>query len=736
MDKAAAAPDAPEPNAASGAANPKPQRVLACLLCQQRKIKCDRRFPCANCTRSRAQCVPASLVPRQRRRRFPERELLDRIRHYEGLLRQHNVNFEPLHPTAVTEHVPPPISKSSPDAGQSEVCSPNQATTLKPRTTNLWHALSQKNLDAEHDDSSDDESEDGFLHDGDDLRGAVIKKAWDNLMDGANGELANEHHLLFGSPASPTKDDLTALHPQQAQIFRLWQIYLDNVDPLFKVTHTPSLQARIVNAISDLTSVSAPLEALMFSIYCVAVLSLSEEQCLAVFGSPKQELLAVYQFACRQALVNCRFLQSRDHDCLAALYLYLVSVKPSTDPRSLSSLLAIAIRIAQRMGYHNESSNAKCNPLEAELRRRLWWSLVIFDNRICEIFNYKTATLAPTWDCRTPLNLNDFELRAETKSSPPVSERPTEALFAVVRSELSDFVRHSAFHLDFIDPLLTTFAQAKNAAGRTSPSGRRDLPELQRAVEEMFRLCEPENPLHFMTMWTARGYLAKIQLLEHCWRRSTSSAPQPDSPHDPVVSYARTLLESDTKLMSSPLMEGFLWHIQTFYFPFLGYAYILQRLKKRPGDDQAELAWESMSDNYEARNLDSGDFIHHPFFTIFARMVVAAWEAREAMLVQYGISREVPRIVVRIKDKIARMRSDFAEQLGVGARTAVNPDESVAPNTRPLNLGGTAAGAQCFTAPTPSFPGYPGMQCDGMMALDTDSLWPTMGLGFMPNQGW
>ena len=44
------------------------------------------------------QCVPATLTPRgQRRRRFPERELLDRLRKYEDLLRQNNIKFEPLH---------------------------------------------------------------------------------------------------------------------------------------------------------------------------------------------------------------------------------------------------------------------------------------------------------------------------------------------------------------------------------------------------------------------------------------------------------------------------------------------------------------------------------------------------------------------------------------------------------------------------------------------------------------
>jgi hypothetical protein len=75
----------------------KPPRVLACVLCQQRKVKCDRKYPCANCIKARTPCVPATHVSRPRRRRFPERELLDRVRKYEDLLRQNDIKFEPLH---------------------------------------------------------------------------------------------------------------------------------------------------------------------------------------------------------------------------------------------------------------------------------------------------------------------------------------------------------------------------------------------------------------------------------------------------------------------------------------------------------------------------------------------------------------------------------------------------------------------------------------------------------------
>ncbi len=96
----------------------KPQRVLACLVCQQRKVKCDRKFPCATCTTSRVQCVPATQASRRRKRRFPERELLERIRKYEDLLRQNNIEFEPLHRVSAREESP--NVKSGYDSGHEQ----------------------------------------------------------------------------------------------------------------------------------------------------------------------------------------------------------------------------------------------------------------------------------------------------------------------------------------------------------------------------------------------------------------------------------------------------------------------------------------------------------------------------------------------------------------------------------------------------------------------------------------
>lgn len=158
-----------------------------------------------------------------------------------------------------------------------------------------------------------------------------LGNAWDRTYHDENHD-----EFLFGAGSSRANLDLSALHPEQMHIIRLWQIYLDNVNPLLRVTHSPTLQARILDAVGDLAAITPELEALVFSIYCVSVLSLTGDECLRLFGSPKNQLLAGYQFACRQSLLRCKVLRSDDRDCLTALFLYLVRRASSWSGRPLA----------------------------------------------------------------------------------------------------------------------------------------------------------------------------------------------------------------------------------------------------------------------------------------------------------------------------------------------------------------------------------------------------------------
>ena len=115
------------------------------------------------------------------------------------------------------------------------------------------------------------------------------------------------------------------MHPNTPQNFQLWQIFLNNVNPIVKLLHAPSTQQLILEAASDLDNISRPMEALLFSIYLCAVASMDDETSRQVLGAPHLDSMAHFSRAAEQAFINAEFMRSTNVLILQALTLYLVS---------------------------------------------------------------------------------------------------------------------------------------------------------------------------------------------------------------------------------------------------------------------------------------------------------------------------------------------------------------------------------------------------------------------------
>jgi hypothetical protein len=73
--------------------------VYSCVLCRQRKIKCDKQQPCTSCTTARKECVQSTPAPPRRRKervKLTEEQLLRRLRQYETLLKSYGAKIEDL----------------------------------------------------------------------------------------------------------------------------------------------------------------------------------------------------------------------------------------------------------------------------------------------------------------------------------------------------------------------------------------------------------------------------------------------------------------------------------------------------------------------------------------------------------------------------------------------------------------------------------------------------------------
>jgi hypothetical protein len=313
-------------------------------------------------------------------------------------------------------------------------------------------------------------------------------------------------------------------------------------------------------------------------------------------------------------------------------------------------MLAVAVRIAQRMGIHSETDLDKCTAFEAEMRRRLWWPLMFFDTRMAELAGSSIATLDPTWDCRIPLNVNDTDLRLDMKMLPATRTEPTDSVFAVVRSELGEYLRHAAFHLHVNNPALKSITKRFDDS-LVLDSGH--LAKLGEMIEDRYlKFCDQESPIHFMATWTARAQLAKYHLMEHNIRLSSSSTQRVDAQYDAATASALRMLKCDTKIMTSSLTKGFTWFNQ-INFPFPAYYQITQDLRRRPTCEQSQQAWDVMSDNWEAWfNIHFNTT--SPIFQLFTNLILQAWEASESVAEPGAKNLTLPRIVSSIRDSLPR----------------------------------------------------------------------------------
>lgn len=135
----------------------------------------------------------------------------------------------------------------------------------------------------------------------------------------------NNADLIFPGDGSPPS--IEEYHPDPVHAFRLWQIFLDRVNPLTKIIHVPSLQPYVIEATTDPSNVPLKYQALLFSIYLMATIALTDAECSQLLGIPRDQALQKFTSATRHALLRFDFLRNYDMATLQALLLFLVMSK-------------------------------------------------------------------------------------------------------------------------------------------------------------------------------------------------------------------------------------------------------------------------------------------------------------------------------------------------------------------------------------------------------------------------
>ncbi|KAJ5884322.1 hypothetical protein N7504_011894 [Penicillium tannophilum] len=611
-------------------------RGNSCMLCQQRKVRCDQQKPCSGCVRAQVECKVAPIQPpRRKKRKTQEVDLIGRLKRYEALMTQNGVNFSSILDTdreRNASEMASDIQNPSPGPVSPKTADSRGVNRKKSSKWAAYYDEYQTHNDLLHG-SDDDEHEQPTIHD-------AFDKMFENTNDG------------FPFMVGGSKSQITHLHPSAIQIFQLWQIYLNNVNPLLKINHAPTLQNQIVKASADLSNIAEPLEALMFAMYFLSVTSMPNEEVEAAFGVSKKALLARYHAASQQALINAQFMSTSELTTLQAFLLYLLSICRSVDPRSLFCLIGIAVRVATRLGIHRDGDQFGLPPFEAEQRRRLWWQLAMLDKRIAELTGSAiTALSSSRTDCRLPLNINDSDLHKHTKTLPVPFTGSTEMLFCLTRVELLVSTTPSGLRPD---PSIVRNRQNNEPLVPPSSFGPpevmtssfRGLNEYSAYIESTYlKYCDPEIPIQNFTLLTARISLCKLRVVDFMCR-GIPTTKLSDEERDELFMTSVQMIECDDEIYTTEELRGFLWYTQ-FQAPMPGFFFLMSELRHRTTGPLCERAWKAIFSNHEHRNLVRN--LKSPMHTAFGHAILKAWDAHEQAEFQQGKSIGSPELITVLR---------------------------------------------------------------------------------------
>lgn len=126
--------------------------------------------------------------------------------------------------------------------------------------------------------------------------------------------------------AGMANHDNASRSPSQIQK-QLCHIYLEQVDPIFKTLHQPSLRSFMLDdeAYLDYKPGDPAPAALACAVCYVATCSLSEQQCFELFRMNKETMVSIHQKETEAALLRADFITSNDLTVLQAFALSLVS---------------------------------------------------------------------------------------------------------------------------------------------------------------------------------------------------------------------------------------------------------------------------------------------------------------------------------------------------------------------------------------------------------------------------
>ncbi|KAH8899425.1 hypothetical protein GQ53DRAFT_801968 [Thozetella sp. PMI_491] len=548
------------------AAQPGDRKLLSCVHCRQRKVKCSRVYPCNQCVRQQLECHFPSRKKNQKRQARRQDELLGRLARLEAIVGQVEssglnvpISDDVADETDGDQEPPPALAADPASAGEI----PNPPGPLRPpvgsrpapdptsrylsrdfwsnlcsEVEGLKQALEQPS-ESEEEDAPEDES---------------------TPASHQSASTPKTSHALLGTPASSSSEPLP--HPSKEHICFLSRTYWSNVDPVLKVLHRPTLEPALKSFALDPETayIDKVTETLFFAMYFGALASLKPEACLQNLGEERSVLYRQYRLNLEIALARADYLNSSRLEPLQAFTIYVACLRADDFGRSSWALLALAVRLAQALNLHRDGSGAAFSPFEAEMRRRLWCQLVILDVRAVEDRGSQPLLTRESYNTTMITNIDDADFGPDTTAPLVAADGHTDVTFVLCSAMASGIFLYLSDPAGRLD-------QASKSVPTNPPQTEEQIIRGVQELEAMFLShVDPDLGPSMLAAATVRVIVLKLWLLVqypfHMHISPTFSRPKVS--REDMLRTAVAVMELSEASETGPMAERFSWWTDTY----------------------------------------------------------------------------------------------------------------------------------------------------------------------------
>lgn len=316
------------------------------------------------------------------------------------------------------------------------------------------------------------------------------------------------------------------------------------------------------------------------------------------------------------------------------------------------------------MGLHRDGESLNLTPFETEMRRRLWWTLVVHDSGLAIMSGLSYSVISVNWTTKLPRNLNDAELFPGSTEPIPDRDGPTEMGFSImmftvwrqiIKWHRDDPGFEAAMMGYDVDPSRSSLngLSSPGGPGRGEPQNQygsyRSYRELLDAFEDELHALQDKyidpaaGPSHAVA-WAVPGML--VEKLRDTLVRLTDLpeyGTEVLTARDNLFRLGIASLENNQEFFELLERNGFLWH-HKLHFQAEMFTAMVAQMVHRPRGTLADRAWRGVDIvyRYHPELYDMSQRKHVTLRTF----VMKAWKNRAVALAEDGKPGEpLPAVV-------------------------------------------------------------------------------------------